>query len=109
MPLTGIALSCYFSKFQKPLTAFSKRTYIFSFRKTHPLFNKFMHHCSLYGVLFENSACPPNAGRWLLEAGSYFVKQTQFQLAKNRKITLKSPKSPNSKYKKTPNEPNLTR
>jgi len=52
--LTGIALSCYFSKFQKSLTAFSKRIYIFSSRKNHPFFDKFMHHRALI-----RRACPP--------------------------------------------------
>ena len=47
------------------------------------------------------------AGRWSLEAGSYFAKRTQFQLAENRKIAPKSPKSRNSKYEKIPNEPNF--
>jgi len=44
---TGIALSCYFKKFQKSLTAFSKTTYNLLPRKKHPLFDKFMQPCSI--------------------------------------------------------------
>jgi len=40
---SGIALSCYFSKFQKSLTAFSKRGYIFSLPKKHHFFDKIPH------------------------------------------------------------------
>jgi len=59
--------------------------------------------------LFDNSLdrLMLEAGRWSLEAGSYFAKRTQFQLAENRKIAPKSPKSQNPGYENIANEPNF--